>query len=369
MSSLFGLCGISSVACGLVIFAATASNSVGQTNVPSAPASAPAPPNTASASDSARISIDVEVTDKSGRPIGGLDAGDFTLLDNKQPQKLVDFHAVDASSTQADPVSVLILVDTINNTIDTVAREREQLGEFLKLNNGELAHPTSIGFFADSGLKLAAGPTRDGNALFASLGGSQSELRAIGRAAGYWGDTERLQDSLKMLDQLFQSEAARPGRKLVLFISSGWPMLPWAGDQSNTKQRTQVFNIIVELTNQLRAADMVLYCLDPFDLGRTNPYFYQGYLKGVAKVNQAQYADLGLQVIAEHSGGQVIVNGNDIRAEIDAAIRQASTYYTLTFNAAPATGTTDYHALSVKTDKPGLTVRTTAGYYVQGSAP
>jgi VWFA-related protein len=367
--SRFGFCGISSVACGLLIFAAAAINSVGQTSVPSVPAPAPAPPNPASVSDSAHISIDVEVTDKSGRPIGGLSASDFTLLDNKQPEKFFDFRAVNASNTQDDPVNVLILVDTINNTIDTVAREREQLGEFLKQNNGELPHPTSIGFIADSGLKLAAGPARDGNALFASLGGSRSELRVIGRAGGFWGDTERLLESLKELDQLIDFEAPRPGRKIILLISSGWPMLPQAGEQSDTRQRTQVFNNIVHLTNELREADMVLYCLDPFDLGRTNPFYYQGYLKGVAKVSQAQYADLGLQVLAEHSGGQVIVNGNDIRGEIDTAIRDAGTYYTLTFNAASATGTTDYHALSVKTDKPGLTVRTTAGYYVKGTAP
>ena len=360
---------MSSLAAGLLFFAAAASNSACQTSVPSAPASAPALPNSALSPDSAHISIDVEVTDKTGRPIGGLGAGDFTLLDNKQSQNLAGFHAVSASGTQADPVNVLIVVNTINNAIDTVAREREQLGEFLKQNNGELAHPTSIGFIADSGLKLTAGPTRDGNALFASLGGSRSELRAIGRAGGFWGDTERLQESLKELNQLIEFEAVRPGRKLILFISSGWPMLPWAGDQSDTGQRTQVFNIIVQLTNELREANIVLYCLDPFDLGRTNPFFYQGYLKGVAKINQAEYPNLALQVLAEHSGGQVIVNGNDIKAEINTAILDAGTYYTLTFDAATPARTTDYHALSVKVDKPGLTVRTTTGYYLQGSAP
>jgi VWFA-related protein len=363
--SPFGRCALTSAACGLLIVAAAAA----QTSVPSAPASTPTLPNSAPPPDSAQLSINVEVTDKSSRPIAGLNAGDFTLLDNKQPQKLVDFRAVNASSTQADPVNVLILVDTINNTIDTVAREREQLGEFLKQNNGELAYPTSIGFIADTGLKLAAGPTRDGNALFASLSGNRSELRAIGRSGGFWGDTERQSDSLNELGQLIQFEAARPGRKLVLFISSGWPMLPWAGDQADTRQRTQVFNIIVQVTDELLEANMVLYCLDPFDLGRTNPYFYQAYLKGVAKINQAQYANLGLQVLAEHSGGQVIVNGNDIKGEINSAILDAGTYYTLTFDAAPRTRTTDYHSLSVKVDKPGLTVRTTAGYYLRGSAP
>jgi hypothetical protein len=37
----------------------------------------------------------VQVTDKSGAPIRGLQKKDFTLLDDKQPQNILSFHAVD----------------------------------------------------------------------------------------------------------------------------------------------------------------------------------------------------------------------------------------------------------------------------------
>jgi hypothetical protein len=50
-------------------------------------------------------------------------------------------------------------------------------------------------------------------------------------------------------------------------------------------------------------------------------------------------------------------------------LRDATSYYSLSFEAAPAGEGTQYHALRVKVDKPGLSVRTTAGYYVQASAP
>jgi VWFA-related protein len=337
--------------------------SLAQVAVPPAPVQPAPPANAAEAAPSRAITVDVTVTDKSGRPIGALERGDFTLFDNNQPAEVVDFRAADSTPSAADPVRVLVLIDTINNSIDTVAREREQLDEFLRQKDGELSYPTSIGFLADSGLVLPAASTQDGKALLANLRSSQSELRTIGRAAGFWGATERLQQSLNQFDQLIQQESTQPGRKLVLIIGSGWPMFAETSMYADTRQRTWIFNAIVHLTNRLREANITLYCLDPFNLGRTNPFFYEGYRKAVTKIDQAQYPNLSLQVLAEHSGGLVIVNGNDIREEINTAVRDASSYYEIRFAAAHSADKTQYHALKIEVDKPGLVVRTTAGYY------
>jgi VWFA-related protein len=355
------------IASGILILAASAGRAAAQIQVPAGQAQPSPPAAGAPAANDGRISIDVEVTDKLGHPIPGLDAADFTLLDNNQPAKLLDFSAVDAHGPTAGLVHVVIVVDAINTGITVVGREREQLGEFLKQDGGELSHPTSIGFLADSGLKMQQGFTQDGNVLFASLDKANSELRIIGNSAGFYGAAERLQKSLGQLSQLAAFEAAKPGRKLIFVISPGWPMLASAGVQEDMKQRTWVFNSIVELSTVLREAHVALYSLEPFELGRRNPFYYQSYLKPVSKVSQAEYPDLALQVLAEHSGGLALVSGNDIKAEINTAIQDANSYYALTFAAAPATERTEYHSLQVKVDKPGVTVRTTAGYYVKAN--
>ena len=58
------------------------------------------------------MTLDVVVTDKSGKPVAGLEQRDFTLLDNKQPQKIVSFQAVEGGTATADPpVEVILLVD------------------------------------------------------------------------------------------------------------------------------------------------------------------------------------------------------------------------------------------------------------------
>jgi len=317
---------------------------------------------------SGRISINVVVADKLGHPVQGLQASDFTLLDNKQPQKLVGFRAIDHDALRTDPVHVVIVVDMINTGFDTVAREREELERFLKEDGGELANPTSIAVLADSGLKAAQGSTQDGNAILAGFNKTQSELRIIGRNTGFYGAAERVQMSLGQLGQLAAYEATQPGRKMILVISPGWPFLARAGDESDLKQRTWVFNSIVHFTNGLREANIQLYCLDPFDLGRTDPFYYEGYRKGVAAAKDATYPNLALQVLAEHSGGQVVINGRDISGELNTAIRDASASYELTFEAAPGDRPNEYHALQVQVDKPNVVVRTNSGYYARTPA-
>ena len=146
------------------------------------------------------MTIHVLVSDNHGHAIEGLQESDFTLLDNKQPQKLLGFRADDAAVLKSDPVQVVIVVDMINVDVVTVAREREEVGAYLKDNGGELLNPTSIAVIADSGVKAAPSSTQDGNMLLAAFNQTQSEIRDIGRSAGFWGATERLQTSLQELD-------------------------------------------------------------------------------------------------------------------------------------------------------------------------
>jgi VWFA-related protein len=328
---------------------------------PAAPAQ-----NVEAAPDASRtMTIHVLVSDIHGNPVEGLQESDFTLLDNKQPQKLLGFRANGAAVLKSDPVHVVIVVDMINVDLITVAREREEVGAYLKANGGELLNPTSIAVIADSGVKAAPDSTQDGNTLLAAFNQTQSEIRDIGRSAGFWGATERLQKSLQELDQLIQYEGQRPGRKLVLFVSPGWPLLMGAGEQSDMKQRAWVFSSVEHFTNSLREANIALYCIDPFDLGRTNPFEYQGYLKAISAPKDATYPALGLQVLATHTGGQVLIKGRDIAGSLKAAIRDASAGYDLTFAPIPGDRANEYHALEVRVDKPNVKVRTTSGYYAR----
>jgi VWFA-related protein len=332
------------------------------------PAVRPRPDQGTAAPSSAasnEMKIYVAVTDKVGHHIGGLGVGDFTLLDNKEPQKLIDVRPIDARDAAANPPHLVVVVDMINIGFSDVAWERQQLDSFLKQDGGKLGYPTSIATLTDTGAKMQRVPSLDGNALLAAFDKTQTELRSVNRSAGFYGAAEQLEMSLNQMAQLSAYEATQPGRKIVLMISPGWPLLPRAGDQEDMKQREWVFNTVVQFTNGLREAQITLYCLDPFDVGRGNPFYYQGYLKGVSQAKQALYPNLALQVLAEHTGGQVLINGKDITGDLNIGVRDASAGYELTFAPAPGDRPNEYHALQVQVDKPEVKIRTVSGYYAR----
>jgi VWFA-related protein len=311
------------------------------------------------------ITQNVVVIDKSGQPVSGLQEQDFTLLDNKRPKKLTAFRAVDGPTTDL-PVRLILVVDEVNDTFTNVANERNYLGKFLQANDGKLALPTSLAFFSDSGAVLGRETSTDGKALFAELNSEKNSLRIINRSQGAYGAGDRLQLSLRALQGLISAETAQPGRKLVVWISPGWPL--FSGPRENLTQKTQqqIYTSIVGLSAQLREAGITLYNVNP--LGAANPrdtFLYEEYVKGVNKPSNAQFGNLGLQVLAYQSGGLVLASSNDLAGEIAKCASDAKAFYVISFAADPSDEKNNYHALEIKLGKAGMTVRTRTGYYAQ----
>jgi VWFA-related protein len=173
-----------------------------------------------------QITIDVQVTDKSGAPIRGLRQQDFTVLDDKQPRDIRSFQVVDNTASSTDPaVEMVMVVDAVNTSFQTVTFERQELKKFLLRNGGKLALPTSLVFVTDTGTKMQNGFSRDGNALATLYEQYETGLRSITRSSGIYGAAERFDLSLRALSQLVAYEGSRPGRKLIVWFSPGWPLL------------------------------------------------------------------------------------------------------------------------------------------------
>jgi VWFA-related protein len=314
-----------------------------------------------------RIALDMVVTDKSGKPISGLRQQDFTVLDNKLPQKLVSFRAVD-QTTPGPPPEVILVVDAVNTSFITVSYERSEIVRFLGQNGGKLAQPVSIIFFKDTNTEMQRAPSRDGNALIAEFDKYVTGLRTINRSAGFYGAQDRLNLSLRAIGGLAAYEATKPGRKLVIWISPGWPLLSGPRIQLTGRQEEGVFGSVVALSAGLRKAGITLYSIDPLgaaDAGSLRSFYYENFLKGVTKPNNVVFGNLGLQVLAVQSGGLALRSSNDITAEIDRCAADASAYYEVSFDSPPAEHPNEYHGLQVNVDKPGLTVRTHTAYYAQ----
>jgi VWFA-related protein len=315
-----------------------------------------------------QINLDVVVTDRTGKVIPGLQQQDFSVFDSNHPSNILSFRAVDGSAQAADPVEVILVIDQVNTAFDRVAFERDEIKTFLTRNGGKLAHPVSLVFFSDLGTQIQKAPTRDGNGLATALDQNQNSLRTIRRSQGYYGAEDRLQLSLKTLSSLASAEAAKPGRKMVIWISPGWPMLTGPRIQLSSNDAKGIFNSIVQISTSLRQAGITLYSVDPLglaDSGGVRTTYYEEFLKGVTGPSHVDMADLALQVIATQTGGLVTYGSNSVVAGLDHSIADLDAYYVLSIGAAPADKPNEYHGLTVKVAKPGLTARTRTGYYAQ----
>jgi VWFA-related protein len=333
---------------------------------------APFPASATLRETESRIRLDVVVNDKSGKPVSGLKQQDFAVFDGKQPQKILSFEAVMDATADREPVEIILVVDSVNTRFERVSYERDQIKRFLQRDGGKLVRPVSIAFFSDSGLNLEGTASRDGNALAAYLNQNEAALRSITRSQGFYGAEDRMQLSVRALQELTEFAAKRPGRKIVIFVSPGWATLSGPEVQLTQKDQVGIFKTIVALSNQLRESGITLYSVDPLgtaDAGTVRTFYWETFLKGVRSPNQVLLGNLSLQVLASQSGGRVLNSGNDLVSEFDRCTRDANTYYTLSIDSRPADGPDDYHAIEVKIAGSRLKAQTRSGYYAEPLQP
>jgi PleD family two-component response regulator len=74
------------------------------------------------------IHLDVMVTDPTGKPVSGLKAADFAVLDKGQPEEIVSFHAYDRVSARPDPPTKIILVLDMLEAPELASSQGERSG-------------------------------------------------------------------------------------------------------------------------------------------------------------------------------------------------------------------------------------------------
>ena len=309
------------------------------------------------------IALEVVVTPRSGPPVADLEQQDFTILDNKIPRPITSFHALGGSQA---PIEVILVIDAVNVPYERIAFEREEIDKFLHANGGRLAYPTALAFFTDQGIQLQQGYSSDGNELSASVDHHAIGLRDIRRSSQYQA-SDRFQLSINALRALVGSVAARPDRKMILWVSPGWPLLSGPGVYLDSRQQNQLFATVVELSTQLREGRVTLYSIDPIGAAESvgRAFYYQDFVKGVGKPGQVQVGDLSLQVLATQSGGLVLTGSNSTTALLEKCMADAEAYYEMSFDPPRSDHRDEYHHIEVQLAKPGLTARTREGYYVQ----
>ncbi|HTZ98800.1 MAG TPA: VWA domain-containing protein [Candidatus Aquilonibacter sp.] len=311
-----------------------------------------------------RINLDVVVTPKSGPPVGDLQEQDFTLLDNKTPRPITFFKAVNGRQAA---VEIVLVIDAINANYLNISYQRAQIDKLLHADEGRLTHPMALALFTDRGTQILADFSVDGNVLSAALDREDVALRSLTRNSGFWGATERWQLSLSALTDLLTAVEPEPGRKIVICVSPGWPLLSSPRIDLDGKMLQTIFTDAVKLSTQMRRGRFTLYNVNPLgpEESPLRASYYEQFLRGINTPNQAQMADLGLQVLAVQSGGLAPTPGNDITGALHECLADIEPFYEISFDPAPADHPDEYHRLDIRIARPGLIARTKQGYYAQ----
>ena len=312
-----------------------------------------------------KMKLDVVVIDGAGQPVAGLTQQDFTLFDNKKPQPILSFRAVNGALGEgvADaPVEIILLVDVTNTPPEVVGFERDQIEQFLRRNGGRLMQPTSLMVFDDHGVKGRPRPTRDGNQLADELKKVEGTTPSV--PLTLQTESDRVAMSLNALQRSMKAANSNAGRTILIWIGTGWPMLEDPRYQFSRQDYATLFDRVVTISDEMRESRVTLYSIYPTDpSAQLGIHRYRNFLSAAPSVDRVRPGNLALPVLAIHSGGRAFDAPGDLSEEIARCIAEAKFYYTLGFDPVNAKHVDEYHELAVRVDRPGLKVRTVTGYY------
>ncbi len=325
----------------------------------------PAPTPKNSIIPEGKIKLDVVVTDTVGNPVTGLEPWDFKILDNGQTRKVVFFRRYDGAQGKPDtPVEVILVVDLLNLPFQQVAFVRSEVDEFLRQNGGHLKQPTTLMVLTEKGLQALPRPSMDGNAIAAVVDQMKGHVSSINAAMGGDGWVERFQRSTRAIDEIAQNKQKTSGRKLLIWVGPGWPMLARPSEGYTDTDRHRNFDGIVELSTALRQSHLTVFSVAPTGASGVNPILYRQFLNPVKTYRDAESGNLGLKVLVTQTGGMFYGPDNDLVSQINKCVENADDFYRITFDP-PAADHDGYHELKVIVDRPGAVVRTATGYYNQ----
>jgi len=283
-----------------------------------------------------RVAVDVVVTDQAGKPVKGLTADDFRILEDGKPQPARSFEAYNADpqppmqmpklppntfsnfagGPQAGPASV-VLYDLLNTPLDSQSYAREQLLSYLK--NRQASTPVAIFVLTDR-LHMLQGFTDDDNLLIAALNqkngrrykssnlqtGDEATRQsdALDRTEGNSNGSADVRDtgfqavssmlkhmetmeSSALLDRRVEVTAealveissflsGMPGRKNLIWLSGSFPAGvlpdPDLGDRDSLNITRTYSEVIQRATNALNQSHTAVYPVDVRGI-QTNPMF------------------------------------------------------------------------------------------------
>ncbi len=310
------------------------------------------------------VQLSVIVTDREGNPVSGLAEDDFEILEDGKPRPITTFSAVDIPIERTEGVlaerdvlgndgppgrTYVIALDLMSG-IDAL-RTRAILRGFIEKHfgpNDTAAVVLTTGGLRDSGQEFTSSPRLLLNAIDKFDGGIDT---GGDREKNWVGDFRTLMAFMSTL---------RGGRKAVIFVSRGIPADAYDVVDIGPGRFGGLFSSVnTEFIDAMSFAtrnNIAVYPIDPQGLTTD---FEAGSLE-----TRVVMGGLG-----EVTGGFALTGSNNYDTAFERLVRENSTYYLLAFNSGLESRDGRYVRVEVRVKRPGLQVRSTAGYVAPRGRP
>ena len=345
------------------------------------------PPTTTFTARTEVVLVPVAVREKSGPVATGLKKESFRLSVDGKQVPIASFEEVTSGTAPAvapKPSDVytnrianddrpqrltILLLDYLNTPFLNQEEERREVAKFVD-KQVKPDQPVALMALTRRGLSMLQTFTTNTGDLSLAVQRSRGQMSLYEANGLHWVGTlaedysgsfmlkDRILLTLDELEQLGNALSGLPGRKVVVWLSGGFPFLPYE-KHTMLHQDTEYLDNYRNVWHSLNQANVALYPIDGKGLVNTlweNRFSaeHRGSINLRAPIRPRydifQQEQDTLRNFAEETGGVACINKNQFETCIESAQQEAVDYYLLSFNLTPEMRSKDWHNIRVKVD-------------------
>jgi VWFA-related protein len=320
------------------------------------------------------VEVSVIATDSKGLPVSGLGAADFRVFDNGREQTVASFEKISSRAApaaalppnaysnrigkQGEPqVLSMILLDAVNTKYRYQHIGRQAVESIL--TTMEPVERVALYAFG-SELRTLHEFSSDKQSLLAKLRAYRGESTLHDDFLPDYRtpprfpppplqtqafDHDRIVNTFAMMEALAKHVKGIPGRKNLLWVSEGFPLLAGFRIQDHFQKE------LGRATAALNDAGVSVYPIDA-----------RGLVNGGSFLsNIATFRD-----VADATGGKAYFNRNDLGRGVRMALDDSREAYVMTYYPKDIAEDGAYHQILVRSTRPGVQLRFRRGYYAAG---
>jgi VWFA-related protein len=348
------------------------------------------------------IQVTVIAEDGDGNPVSDLKKEDFTLRDQGQQQKIFFFAQQNTPASPAQPSGVapanfysnhvesnpagansvtILLFDALNTQFRNLSYARTRVISFLQ--NMQPQDQVALYFLTPSKLYVMHDFTNDSATLVRLMGGKPdaapnshaantappnpneikiekllSDSFAASNSFYKGGEVNRLETTAEAMRQIAANVVNIPGRKNLVWISSGFPIAMGPAIPLGARDDGQDYTGTLSITaKQLGDANIAVYPVDA--RGLVAP-------RGSRIVSPNQDA---MVLIASGTGGRPFFNTNDLASSIRKAVDDSRVSYVLGYYPTNDKWDNRFREINIKVARSGVHLRYRTGYLATPANP